>query len=151
LEGQTIETSVPFDPQEAAYINKRGDATVTGEAFMKRRDGQVVTCAGEAVYLVPATRFAQERITAIYGSPYGGYRSAVSANYNEGPDEYLEMSKETRCDAEGRFSIEDVADGYYYVTTSVLWQVSDYYYEGGNLADRIEVENGRSVSVILSP
>lgn len=147
---QEIEISSEFSATEAAIINKPGSGVLNGEAFLKRRDGQVVTCAGEMANLVPATSYAVERITAIYGSPNGGYRPALGANYDDGADEYQEMIRQVRCDSEGRFTFKGVASGTYYISTSVLWQVSDYYYEGGVLAQRVKIEDGKMIDVVLS-
>ena len=150
MTAQDIEVTAPFSAAEAAFINERGSSVINAEAFLKRRDGQVVTCAGEPAYLVPVTRYATERITAIYGSPNGGYRPALGANYSAGSAEYETMSREVRCDSEGRFTFDNVAEGTYYVITSVLWQVSEYYYEGGSLAQKIRIEDGRIIDIVLS-
>ena len=148
---QEIETTVPFNEAEASYINKKGKATVSGQAFLKRRDGVVVTCAGAEVHLFPVTEYAKQRITAIYGSANGGYRSAFGQGFSEADDpKYYEYSRETNCDAEGDFVFKGVANGEYYLTSTVVWQISDYYYEGGVLGKRIVVKNGRSQDVILA-
>ena len=148
---QEIETTVPFNEAEAAYINKTGKATVSGQAFLKRRDGVVVTCAGAEASLFPVTEYAKQRMTAIYGSENGGYRSAYGKRHSKADDpKYYEYTRETNCDAEGDFEFKGVANGEYYLTSTVIWQISDYYYEGGVLSKRIVVKNGRSQKVILT-
>lgn len=148
---QKIEVSVPFDRSAAAYINKKGTAKISGQAFLRRRGGGVVTCAGQNVYLFPATDYANERMMGIYGTTGKGYRSAKSAGYNEAESEdYYSYNRQTTCDAEGDFEFSGVADGDYYVTASVLWQVNDYYYEGGNLMESVSIRNGKSAKVLMS-
>ena len=147
---QEIEATVPFNKAEAAYINKTGKATVSGQAFLKRRDGMVVTCAGAAAYLIPATEYAKQRFSAIYGNEDRGYRSAIRGFSDADDLDYYKYARETYCDAEGDFEFKGVADGEYFVTSTVVWQVSDYYNEGGILGKRITIKNGRSQNVILA-
>lgn len=148
---ELIEPSVPFNAKAASIINKKGSANIEGQAFLKRRDGQVVTCAGEKVYLTPATEYAEERFRGIYGNENGGYRPAIKGGYsNASVPEYYELARETSCDAEGDFTFNSIANGEYYVSTSVLWRISDYYYEGGNLSKKITIKNGRSQKLILT-
>ena len=148
---QQITTTVPYDAQKAAYINKRGKADITGQAFLMRRDGMVVTCAGQDVDLFPAVEYATQRMVGIYGSNERGYRSAITANWNRADDEqYYKMNRSSKCDAEGDFSFKNVADGDYYVVAPVLWQISDYYNEGGYLMQKVSISRGKSQRVLLS-
>lgn len=148
-----IEVVTPFNPLEVAYINRSGPASISGQAFVRQRGGGIVTCAGEAVDLVPAGQFATERITQIYGSSQGGFINALQGvSQANVPPEYLSMVRRATCDAQGNFEFRGVANGSYYILTSVLWTVGNQIIpEGGGLSQRVEIRNGQSQSVILSP
>ena len=151
LNKQKIETTVPFDKEQASIINKRGSADITGQAFLRRRDGVVVTCAGQEVSLFPVTEYANQRMLGIYGSTVSGYRAAITANYdNADSQDYYDYHRVVICDADGNFQIENVANGEYYLTAAVMWQISDYYYEGGYLMQRVKVSGGKSQKILLS-
>lgn len=73
----TVETAVPFDPNQGRCILSRGSSTIQGQAFLRQAGGGVVTCAGEEVSLLPATPYQVERMTIIYGSTQGGRRTSA--------------------------------------------------------------------------
>jgi hypothetical protein len=109
---QKIEMTTPFDPNEVDYINRGGAGPITGQAFMRQIGGGVVTCAGAYVDLIPAGRYARERMFNIYRSEQGGRISVrQSVDTNNVDPRYLQIEKETRCDAEGDFEFTDVANG----------------------------------------
>lgn len=148
--GIDVVTTVPFDPQEVAYINRSGSNTITGQAFMRQRAGGVVTCAGSTVDLVPAGKYARQRITQIYGSEQGGFTSLYRGPNAEGDPEYVAMVRQATCDANGNFRFNGVANGQYYVIAQVMWQVTEYSFEGGNLSRLINARGG-SQEVLLAP
>ena len=152
---QLVENQTHFDPKEAAVINERGANVIEGQAFLRQRGGGVVTCAGETVTLVPATSYAEERIRQIYGSANGGVRFWWDGlEFAETDPRYYRMVREEICDATGDFRFDDVADGDYYVTTGVSWEVPvNVYYsstQGGTLARRVQVAYGQIERVILN-
>jgi hypothetical protein len=140
-----------FDAAEATRLIGDGGNTIRGNAFMRQRGGGVVTCAGQTVSLVPATAYAKERIFALYDSLERGV-NASRKNYTFVPDspEYVSLVRSTKCDSQGNFLFERVADGEFYVQVLVHWQVG-YNMEGGNMMHRVSVRGGQSSSVILSP
>ena len=150
--GRTIETTVPFDPNEVAYINKSGSATIDGQAFLRQNGGGVVTCAGETVTLIPAGQYATQRMSQIFGDVKGGRINAYQgANQDNIDPRYLTMVRTTACDAEGDFVFNKVANGDYYVATRVVWSVpGSYVSEGGGLARRVSIRGGRSTRVLLN-
>lgn len=111
----------------------------------------VVTCAGREALLIPVGEYSTQRMVGIFGNNKKGYRSARTANYgNADSVEYYSMMRNTTCDAEGNFEFKNVANGDYYVFAQVLWSVSDYSYEGGNLMQKISISRGKSQRVLLS-
>lgn len=149
--GAPVEVQAPFDAREVAYISSRGPATVSGQAFMRQNGGGVVTCAGETVHLIPAGAYTKEFMTKAFRSPQGGRIPAIMAFQTDHPAEYGRLQRRTTCDAEGDFEFQGVANGEYYVTSVVLWQVGDSFIpEGGALAKYVRVSNGNSQRVLLN-
>lgn len=141
--------SVPFDEAQAKRQIADGVNIVKGSGFMRQRGGGVVTCAGADVYLVPATEYAKARVTRLYGSILGGVNYRERVYFEPNPASYLELTKSTKCDAQGNFSFERVADGDFYVQTSVQWEVANSY-QGGTILKSISVKNGQIETVILT-
>lgn len=147
--GTEVVTTVPFNSQEVAYVNRSGSNTINGQAFLRQVGGGVVTCAGEEVELVPAGEYARQRITQIYGSEQGGYRSVYQLASDNGDPDYQRMVRRTRCDAEGNFVFSGVANGDYYVFACVSWQAQRYVVEGGCMTQLVNARGG-SQRVLLS-
>ena len=150
--GREIETTSPFNASEVAYINQRGAATISGQAFLRQRGGGVVTCAATNVQLIPAGQFAKERMSQIYGSVNGGRITVLQGvSQKNVPPQYLSMVRVAPCDAEGDFSFSRVANGDYYLVAAVTWYAGDAIIpEGGSIAKLIQVRGGRSQRFILN-
>ena len=142
--------TVPFDATKATYINNSGRNSITGEAFRKRNDGLLVTCAGEEVSLFPVTEYAMQRVTHIYGSVNGGRTNNIFVNAGSADPQYLKYIRTTRCDSDGQFAFNGVADGDYYVVTTVVWNPTDSIIpEGGAHGGRVQVKGGKTVKLNL--
>ena len=129
-----------------------GSNALRGSAFLLQRGGGVVTCAGRPVDLTPATAYASERMSWIYGPPKEGYVSARAlTHYTFSPDEpeYVTLSRRTKCDAQGKFEFDGVADGTFFVTTFVAWAVGREV-QGGTLAQRVTLSGGKVANIIIS-
>ena len=148
-----IPTLTPYDPIAAARIHEEGPNEIRGQAFLRQRGGDVVTCASSEVTLIPSTSYALERISSIYGVTT---RAAQAHRVADEPDPgYLRDTRTTTCDAQGNFSFSGVADGYYFVTTRVVWEVpSGYGYmstQGGSVMAPVYVRGGEVKEIIISP
>lgn len=147
-----IKVDVPFDPKEAAFINQKGKGSISGQAFLRRNDGVVVYAAGSEVKLVPATRYADARIGAIYGG--AKYMNAMTAQMTKYPEEpeYMQMIKTTKANGEGRFTFNEIAPGQYYIVTGVQWCVPTRYgcdKQGGDLVDKVRIAGAETANIIL--
>jgi hypothetical protein len=138
-----------FDKTQAERLMQDGSNQIRGNGFMRQRGGGVVTCAGQLAMLIPATEYAKERMFALYGPGDSG--TNVSRNPTFQPDvlEYGTLTRSTKCDAQGNFTFDRVADGEFFVNTMVTWSVG-YSSQGGYLMHKVTVKNGQSVNVILS-
>lgn len=147
--GRDLEITAKFDAGEAAYVLRGGSAKLSGQAFMRQNGGGVVTCAGEEVNLFPATAYASERFTKIYGAPAGGRITVFEGVTTKGvPPEYLKYRRIALCDAEGDFEFTGVAPGIYYVQSRVV--PGSYVPERGAVAKRITLGSGQTRRVVLN-
>lgn len=160
---QVINLENEFDIRAAQAQTESGNGTVWGSAFMHQRNGNVVTCANNDVYLVPATDYAKER----HGHVYADMPTATSTSLKRvdqlifrpqkffpDPPEYYLATKTTTCDEQGNFQFVDVKDGDYFVNASVYWTEENWEVEtneGGSLARRVTVANGIAPQVVLTP
>ncbi len=146
-----IQLGIAFDSAMASALLADGVNMVKGSAFMRQQGGGVVTCAGSDVYLVPATPYAKRRITYLYGTegPSGSSSRRGDIRFEPDAPNYVTLVKRTKCDAQGSFAFDRVADGEFYVQTRVTWQVANRL-QGGNLMHFVKVQGGQVISVVLS-
>ena len=153
---QTIKVNEPFDKVEASEMISEGAVTLSGTAFLRQQGGGVVTCAGNEVRLLPATKYASERMAGIYGKTFvrdeiqylNVYSPRLRAIVQPNPPEYMQYTRTTTCDAQGNFEFQGVKDGRYFVISRVIWRVR--MDEGGMLASLVAVQNGKASRIIMS-
>ncbi len=135
-----------FDASEAAFINSPGSGSVNGQAFLRRNDGMVVYAAGSDVFLIPKTAYADERMQGLYkGGKFNGY---IASPKNTDP-QYIAMMRKTKADGEGRFAFPDLADGNYYLVTSVFWNAGNSP-QGGTLMETASISGGNTADLIMT-
>jgi hypothetical protein len=144
----TVTLNSTFNEEEAKSLLKDGTNTIQGNAFMRQQGGGVVTCAGNEVFLTPDTDYSKERMVAIYGSSEIGL-SQRPIQFIPDIKAYKDLVKKTQCNSQGNFKFEKVADGTFYVVTSVLWQVANSP-QGGNLMKKVSVKNGEIQDIIIA-
>ena len=140
-----------FDPQEAAFIKKKGAGAITGHAFLKRRSGINVYASGEVIRLTPVTAYSKERFARIYGARK--FASAIAIPRLEVDPVYASYTRTVKADHMGRFRFDNVAPGRYFVSTQVTWSnQDDFFSQGGAMYDVVEISGreDRPVDVILS-
>lgn len=139
-----------FDPQEAAYINQKGDGSIQGQAFMKTVGGEVRYAAGNTILLIPDTAYARERFQKLYGESKcnsGGIR------FDKDDPNYIRMARTTKANGEGRFRFEGLAPGSYFIATQLTWGVPSEYgvqTTGCNIYEKAVVHQGEAVEVIMT-
>jgi hypothetical protein len=104
---QTAYSDADFQPWAGA-----GAATLKGQAFMKTVGGDVKTCAGDKVSLIPATAYNKEVLSSGAGNKF--------ANRDARADQYV---RETTCDASGSFTFAGVPAQAWMVQSNVTWGV----------------------------
>jgi len=146
-------TNSSFDANEVSWFLEEGTGTLKGSAFLQRRDGMLVTCAGNSVNIIPVGTYSSERISNIYGNLVSGRTTfnMFNARVDEPNQQYLTTyNKNKICDVDGKFSFKNLAAGSYFVTTSVAWSVIDYSTEGGYLMKRVVVNDDEISEIVLN-
>ncbi|MEJ2186894.1 MAG: hypothetical protein P8Z36_13260 [Gemmatimonadota bacterium] len=109
-----------------------------------------MTCAGNRVFLIPATESASRELRRIFGSDAGFLNRGGNAVTGGGrlvtPPE---PNRSTACDPQGYFTFSDVRAGKWYVMTSVVW-TADADYQGGTLLGTTEIAEGEASEIVLS-
>jgi hypothetical protein len=90
-----------------------GSASLQGQAFLKTRGGDVRTCAGNPVYLLPANAYTQE-MTEAEDRGVSGIDADIRLR---------SLIRASRCDAQGNFAFTAVPAGLWYVVATVVWEV----------------------------
>lgn len=144
----TVTLNSTFNEEEAKSLLIDGTNTIQGNAFMRQSGGGIVTCAGNEVSLVPITAYATERIVALYGNSEMGI-SQRKLLFMPNSEAYKNLVKNVKCNSQGNFKFEKVADGTFYVTASVLWQIGNTI-QGGALMKKVSVKNGEIQDIIMA-
>ena len=114
---QEVALPVP-DMSEAEYALLDGDASIDGSGFVRPvRGGDVVSCAGTDVWLLPDVPYFQwvnnqRRDTDIV------YRALAAPSVRP----YV---RQTTCDIDGRFSFQEVPEGRYLAGMVMTWEVPE--------------------------
>ena len=148
---RVVITTSPLDSVKTLKALEKGTSAIKGSALLRQRGGVVVTCAGMEVGLVPVTAYSVERFTALYGSERGGYRPANALGIKFEPDNeavYQSLTRETRCDAQGYFKFDNVAQGDYFVVTSVTWRATAT--QGGWISQRVSLTEAETKEIVLT-
>ena len=104
----------PFVEADFAPWLGEGPATLRGQAFLKTVGGDVKTCAGEAVALLPANAYDREVVENIQSG------RGVAPGVVQQTSGYVRI---TTCDAQGNFSFTDLPTRDWFVVTRVAWGV----------------------------
>ena len=151
-----VELTKTFNEDEAEKQMKEGKNTIEASAVWREKNGHLQTCAGYWVSLYPATEYAKERLMHQFGEGKRGYRTLSQGKQTFIPDEaqFHKLSKKTVCDVDGKFTFENVADGDYFIVTSIVWGNPDdpeEQTEGGALMHKVSVKGGQKIKRVLSP
>lgn len=148
---KTVYIESPFNSDVAESLLEEGDNKIEGSALIRQVGGGVVSCAGRNVYLIPKTEYLTERINHLYGNEIKGYNSSNNFNFSPESEEFRNLKKVALCDVQGYFEFDNVADGDFYIVSSIVWRVSKYKNEGGSLFTQVSIKNGETKNIVLAP
>jgi hypothetical protein len=147
----TVPIQTRFEPKAAETALQPGTNTIKGSAFMRKRTGVIVPAAGEIVYLIPATPYAEERFAKLF--PRGKLNPILTSRTADATDsDYARLMRTTKGDKSGNFSFENVKAGVWFISTTVSWyELRAELPSGGAIYDRIEIKGqDQVVDVIVS-
>ncbi len=128
----------PYNEADFTPYAGVGLATLDGQAFMKTVGGDVKTCAGNKVYLVPATAYSDEVIAHSHrGAPPIANRDARATQF----------SRTAICDATGKFTFAQVPAKRWYVVATVTWGVATengINPQGGEVLKTVDLKSGQN-------
>ncbi len=170
--GAPVRISVPFEEGKARAMLKSGDNQVSGRVMVGLSSGTIVTCAGNVVSLVPVTAYAREWARHFYEldtGRYGTLNQAFRMDSRESPvkfvgaDAFYAATRTTRCDEDGDFNFENVANGEFLVVAKTRWLGKDHDYydfmygvndaqeEDGSVMEKIRLKGHDSVDLQWAP
>jgi hypothetical protein len=130
-----------FNEQDLAPYGGKGTSSISGEAFLKMRDGSVKKAAGETVWLVPSVPYLDEYVkTEILQG------RKLSPGLEKGAFTYM---RTTKANSEGRFRFEDIPPGTYHVYSLITWSVGEPGTRGMSL-ETITVKPNEQASVVVT-
>lgn len=149
---------VPFDATGLEWAKGKGNNSVSGDAVLRTRGGDVKTCAGLDVKLLPVSDYTRAMAARHYGAGDSGYldRGYVFVSPPAWATEMEPYVRRKRCNAQGQFSFTDLPEGDYYVIATVIWEAPTggrYSYmatQGGDLLQKITLRAGASENITLS-
>lgn len=147
----TVQVQARFDPKPAEIALQPGTNTIKGSAFMRKRTAVIVPAAGEIVYLIPSTLYAEERFAKLF--PRGKLNPILSSRSADATDpDYVRLMRTTKGDKSGNFTFENVKPGVWFISTRVSWyELRAELPSGGGIYDRIEIKGqDQVVEVIVS-
>ena len=154
-EERTIGLASTFSADEVSWVLKPGNSTVTGQAFLRLKDGSLKSCTGFRIELLPAGEYASERIFKTYRNNEQGQVLLEDNPPKFTPDVrvYHDMLLKGGCNHRGEFRFEKVPAGEYYVMAFIIWEENVggvTRKTGGGVMKRIHVTPGSQLSVKLA-
>lgn len=117
--------------------------TVSGQAFLTTRSGDVKKAAGAPVTLDLDSPTAKSWCARVCDD--GGWRK----NGDPTDSAFVASRRTTTADADGRFTFSDVPPGHYLIRTGVVWKVG-LEIQGGMMAELVTVPASGKVDVVMS-
>jgi hypothetical protein len=137
---------VSSSPHDYRALGSEGLATLSGQAFLTTRGGDVKLAAGRSVTLDPLTPLSRLWF-ARAGSKVEHYSAAPRDSL------FLAARRTTTADAEGRFTFRGVPNGRYLLRSIVTWEIPSSIglsREGGVVAMVVDLAAGAAEEVVLS-
>lgn len=134
----------PFIEAEFEPYGLDGTGTITGQAFLKTRGGDIKLGAGNQVQLVPVTSYTTE----------GRNRVTIGGERLEPADPRIEKYRRTTiADGSGNFEFRNLPAGDYYITCVIAWEVPSQYgmeTTGGIAYGTAKVKAGEMTKVVVT-
>lgn len=136
------ERTVAFPASEYNELEKTGTSSITGQLFLRTRAGDVKYGAGSEIAVAPVTTYSREATMMII-------HGKTPATADPRASEY---TRRTIADGSGRFSVENLPAGEYYVAGGVFWEVPGSYAprQGSMVVQQISLTEGETKDIMLT-
>jgi hypothetical protein len=143
-----------FNEREVSEQLKIGNNSIIGQAFIQNNNGEVITCSGNDVFAFPDSGYAREIFQKII-MKNGFFRSTAKIGLNwfdarVDKEKFLNATHKTQCDTQGNFRLDRLANGKWFVVTSVLWHPNKALTFGGDFVNNISVYNGQELEIVMT-
>ena len=108
----TVIERIPFNVAEFSSLKKIGNATVTGHAFIKARDGKIYYAEKVQARLNPITTYSRQWYDVHYKE---------KIRITDADPRYLKYVYKADIDTEGRFTFNNIPAGDYYLSAPIFW------------------------------
>jgi hypothetical protein len=134
-----------FDAQEFAPFAGSGSSSISGQAFLRTRGGEVRYGAGRTVTLIPKTNYSSE----LWNASLKGF----TIDYVE--PEYIKYQKRTIADGSGNFEFTNLPAGEYFIECPIFWEVPTGPYgtmetTGSVLKYNLNLPKGEKLKLIMT-
>jgi hypothetical protein len=144
----------PIDAAQFEWSTKPGDNAIEGEAMVRTRGGDVKTCAGLAVSVLPVTAYTDLYASRAFRSTQAGiYVPPLFGKPVNLAPEASPFVRAKRCNSQGQFSFKGLPDGTYYVVAKVTWEAPTRYglvTQGGDVMQRVELRGGETKELTVT-
>jgi hypothetical protein len=130
-----------FNEADYRFSLQDGTATVSGEAFLTTRGGEIRPGAGRVVQLIPVTPYTTEVFERQFIN-----RERLTPRVEKRLDRYVRV---LNADSRGEFRFEHVPAGSYYLLCLILWEV-DYEETRVAALGRVTVGEGEQKRVVVT-
>lgn len=135
-----VTPTAPSKKEDISSYAHKGSASIHGQAFLKTKNGDVKSAAGNDIVLIPATPHSDEAV----GFLDEGARVIAKIN----PD-WRTYSRITHADRSGYFEFSELPAGDYYLECGIYWQVGNAR-TGSVVRKRVSLNKNQALKVVLS-
>ncbi|MCJ0804021.1 hypothetical protein [Vibrio vulnificus] len=140
---------ITFPAHEYEALNKTGNATVSGQVFMKTRGGDIKYGAGSKVWLNPKTSYSDQWYSVTLSNRF----QVDGLGFKKLSDADSRLSGyiiDTQADGFGNFTFNNVPAGEYYLTSGVTWEAPGGSLQGGLVVKLVSVNDGDNLKIMLT-
>ena len=135
-----------FRESDFEWSKKPGTGSIKGQAFARTNGGEVRSCAGLQVVLVPSTPYTD----ALDAAASEGTQQF--ATHPEAFDRYRRLS---RGDSVGGFEFDKLPAGAWYIECRLTWLIPGGPWgvkeTGVRLAQKVKLAEGQAVKLLITP
>lgn len=145
---QVIER-INFPANEYEALNKTGNATISGQLFMKTRGGDIKYGAGSTVWLNPKTSYSDQWYSVTVSNRFQveGFGVKKLSAADSRAAEYI---IHTQADGFGNFTFNNVPSGEYYLVSGITWEAPGGSLQGGFVVKIISVKDDDNIRIMLT-